>query len=1650
MRSLHFNPKLLQNAIPLLAALIAALIAHTAAGETPLLPPGYSAPLPTGATNISSGPLAQPATSVKPNMLLIMDDSGSMARQFTPDYVSSNSNAGTVANCMNSRDNANPPTATPQDCYAGDPPAMSPDFNTQYYNPEIRYFPAVNYDGTSRGDMTAAATSNWTAVPTDNVSTASDNSGRKRLHTGSLSSTTADGTDWESGTSQGVVSTFNLTSEFPDRVWCNSTGASATDTAACKTNSSYSYPDDVFGFGRDGSGNRKYKLGTPYYYRIVPTEFCADIALTNCVAATAPTVVGGVTYNIPAPVRFCNSTALTTCQANRNATFRFPKFLGTVNPATPPAPGNRARGILLLSTGDAGAPTINQITVTRPDSTVVNLFGSALTTVATNSAANRLTAAQAIRDRINLNAGGHGYTASIGTHLTSGANTTQILIDAPTANVADNGSVIAVDAPALTPTTPAALTFSVGGANNSADRLNSLQLGPSGGPAENLIASSITCGSGCNNNSMATLIRNAVNALTGTHGYVASGSGSNVTITAPAGTGSERNGWVLVFSHSGLNNVSASLGGGFAPGDLAHTTSNFTGGVNPVAAVAWSRQNVGTFVRTDIVSGQTYPKFPARTDCSGATTCSYAEEMTNFANWFAYYRTRMMMAKTSIGRAFLTLGSDFRIGYMTINFSTSRYVAVNDFTTTPGGQKQTWFNRLYATSPSGSTPLRGALARAGRYYGNQNPGGNMGASPILLACQPSYTILTTDGYWNDSSSVAVQMNGSTLVGDQDGVNSGYSTQAIGAFDALGASNTLADVAMYYYKTDLRPDLANQVPATQKDNASHQRMVTFTVGLGLAGTLQYDPNYETQTSGDFFDIKQGTKSWPVPTASAETTLDDLWHAAVNGRGTFFSAQDPVALANGIAETLNAVQARVGAGAAAATSNLQPVAGDNFAFTAQYETVSWTGDLRARTIDLSSGTVSSRELWSAQALLDQRAHTTRKIFIFDPADTVTGATVTVNGVSRTQNANKLRSFCWTDAPIGAYPTCDDGGLLTAAEMSAHFNPMGGPNGALLQSIPWPTDGSLRHLVATSATLVDFLRGDVANELSSVGATGLTDLYRNRTHVLGDIVNAQPAYVKAPPFSYTDPFYSTYKSNNTNRIGTVFAAANDGMLHAFETDPDNNPYFQTAGIGTLTTSDDTFAGTLNTSPINGEGSERWAYIPSMVFPTLKRLAEANYATQHRYLTDGSPVVGDVCFGHTTSAPCASASNWKTILVAGLNAGGRGYYALDITDPANPKGLWELKGGTGTTCLTTVQANSGTFGEDCNIGLSFGNPIIVKRPSDGRWVVLLTSGHNNISPGDGKGYLYVVDAQSGLILQRMGTGVGCDGVSTTAPCTAGNVDPSGLSRINAWVNNATENNTALSVYGGDLKGNLWRFQLEDTPEVPANTVTRITTLVNASNVAQPITTRPELTLIANSRIVYVATGKLLGDPDRDNTDRQSVYAIKDPMSTASSPVYSAIRGVTGFVQQTLSLIASETDRRTTTNNSVNLLTDKGWYVDLPDGGGSNPSERVTVDPVLQLGTLVVPSNLPSDDDCVAGGTGWVNFMDARTGSYIPGSTDNMSGSRIGASLIVGVNVVQLPGGTVKTIVTTADNQQLTQNTPVAPTTTQGRRVSWRELFVD
>jgi type IV pilus assembly protein PilY1 len=1082
---------------------------------------------------------------------------------------------------------------------------------------------------------------------------------------------------------------------------------------------------------------------------------------------------------------------------------------------------------------------------------------------------------------------------------------------------------------------------------------------------------------------------------------------------------------------------------------VVSTSGSLAGGADLTTGDLALRLGVGQFSRVNITSSNdSYQKAAARFDCAGAT-CTYAEEMTNFANWYAYYRTRMQMMKSAAGRAFIPIDDTYRVGFITINpgspVSASRYLRIQNY---DAPHKGNWYTKFYQQAPSGFTPLREALSRVGRLYAGQFDGINSGIpsadDPMEVSCQPNFAILSTDGYWFTGTS-GNKINGSAMT-QQDNANVGpYSLRADGVFDGnpSGATVGLADTALYYYQTDLRPagstnaasvDVsANNVPTTQNDFAAHQHMTTFTLGLGLDGTLSYRNDYQTAGSGDFLAIKQGTLNWPNPVQNAPEALDDLWHAAVNGRGVFFSASNPQELASSLTDTLDALKRRVGAGAAAATSNLQPVAGDNFAFTAQYQTQDWIGDLKARTIDLSTGAISQVELWSAQALLNGRAHTDRALFTFDASDPYVSTSTTDTG-------NQLKHFCLSAAPIA--PWCADGAGLTVAEQ-AYFNPAQLPQ-AVSYTGPQATN-------ATAENLVNFLRGHQAFE--DQGNVAPTDLFRGRTAILGDIIHAQPAYVRTSMSNYIDTGYQDFKlctegtttvtcpaaqfpAPTISRRPTVYIAANDGMLHAIETDVNNDPYYQTGGIPTGSTADDTFSGGNN----NGNGVERWAYIPGMVLPDLYKLASIPYA--HRYFVDGSPTVRDICI----STPCAGLNDWRTVLVGGLNSGGRGYYALDVTNPLKPRAMWEFKvrKPSVTPCAATPAAAVGAT-DDCDLGLTYGNPAITKLTATGKWVVIVTSGLNNTGyepgttnrQGDGMGYLYVLDAVNGTILHKIPTNVGDPG---TLANDYDDAIPSGLAKINNWVDNLLTDNTTLAVYGGDMLGNLWRFDLENTSATYLTAV-KVAELKNALGTVQPITTIPELGLINSRRVIFVGTGRFLGVTDKADTSKQSIYAIADDLAGNT-----AVTDRTPLIQQTITAI----DSTSRTVSSVNVVdwtnpSVRGWFIDLPDKG-----ERVNVDPQLQLGTLVVGSNVPSTDTCVAGGTAWVNFFDYRTGGYVAGATANAVSQKITGSVVVGINVIQLPGGKVVAPVTPAGGPPITLEPPVAPTNFEGKRVGWRELNAD
>jgi type IV pilus assembly protein PilY1 len=790
----------------------------------------------------------------------------------------------------------------------------------------------------------------------------------------------------------------------------------------------------------------------------------------------------------------------------------------------------------------------------------------------------------------------------------------------------------------------------------------------------------------------------------------------------------------------------------------------------------------------------------------------------------------------------------------------------------------------------------------------------------------------------------------------------------------GSSDTLADVAEYYWKTDLRTsalgnctgtsldaagttsDVCNNIvkAITKVDTATWQHMNTFTIGLGTSGTLLFDQNYLTQTSGTYVDLKAGTANWPNASSSGNAlNIDDLWHAAVDGRGRYYSALNATLLASAISDVVNTVSQSTGSGAAAATSSLQLVSGDNnLVYQANYTTASWTGDLLAYGLSGDDLSVDATPQWSAQDLLDKavagRTTSPRTIYYNNGAATPSLTALTWSNLTTAQKTYFTNVCPTSPATAGVTPKAT---LLTQCSALT---------------------GSNLTAINDGTKLLDYLSGVRTYESASGSVTA--PLFRQRDHVLGDIIDGAPVYVGKPPFRYVDSGYADFVTAQATRKPVVYVAANDGMLHAFSA----------AG--------------------SDGGSELWAFVPTAMLPNLYLLADTGYASRHRYFVDGAPVMGDIKVGST----------WKTIVVGGFNDGGKGYYALDITNPASPVLLWEFT--------------------DPNLGLSYGNPVITKR-NDGTWVVVFGSGYNN---ADGLGHLFVVNAATGVKALDIATPAG-----TVNP--AGPTNPSGLAKINAWIESDT-NNTATRFYGGDLLGNLWRFDV-DNKVLPYQSSMLLAQFLIGGSTPQPITTVPQpiaVPLTSGSRaVVLVGTGRYLGTTDITDKTQQSIYAVADDLLTTGWGDVRSGPNKTAFVKQTLTIDAGGTTA-SDSNTAVDLTNTAiaGWYVDLPNTG-----ERIAANMSLQFNTLVVGSAIPTGDVCDSGGKSWRYFLDATTGGAV--STNPVGTLWDSNALMVAEGWVVDANGNAHILEVGSNGTIRTERPPATPATPNGagHRTSWREL---
>lgn len=670
--------------------------------------------------------------------------------------------------------------------------------------------------------------------------------------------------------------------------------------------------------------------------------------------------------------------------------------------------------------------------------------------------------------------------------------------------------------------------------------------------------------------------------------------------------------------------------------------------------------------------------------------------------------------------------------------------------------------------------------------------------------------------------------------------------------------------------------------------------------------------------------------PSSTPAATTLKSPLWYAAKwggfedsNNNGipdlqneydstgsgnpdNYFLVTNATSLSSQLAKAFSLILDKTGSFSSAALSS-GFLASDTLIYQAIFRTKDWSGQLLAFAIDSSNGNIlyngsgPQGSLWDAADKISlQNFNTGRNILTFKPS--------TLKGIA----------FRWPTTP--ATPGTSE---LDVSQVAAlNLNPINATNDNL---------GGER---------LNYIRGDESHEVRNGGT------FRDRSTLLGDIINSTPLVIKVPNQQYPITWsgtaaentksYGVFRQNNINRQAIIYVGANDGMLHGFDA--------------------------LN-------GNEVFAYVPAAAFLNLNQLTNPNYS--HRYFTDGSPTVIDAFVN----------GDWRTMLVGTLNSGGQGVYALDVTDPSQ-----FTEGGA-----PDVVKWEFTDANDADLGYTYSQASIV-RLANGQWAAIFGNGYNNtVSDGNasttGNAVIYIVDIATGALIKKFDTMVG----SSADPLSLGR--PNGMS--SPTVVDKDGNSIADIIYAGDLFGNLWKIDIStsdpnqwDFSYKTGSLPKPLFVAADSGGKRQPITVKPavsRLNFSTSGLQIYIGTGKYIETSDKTDTSVQSVYALRDDNT-------SVITGRSQLREQTI--VSQQNGIRVTSDNLL-ANNDRGWYLDLVYNGAQR-GERVVSNMLFLSGKIIFSTIIPTTDPCDFGGESWLMELNAITGSRLNYNVFDINGDDV------------------------------------------------------
>lgn len=926
----------------------------------------------------------------------------------------------------------------------------------------------------------------------------------------------------------------------------------------------------------------------------------------------------------------------------------------------------------------------------------------------------------------------------------------------------------------------------------------------------------------------------------------------------------------------------------------------------------------------------------------------------------------------------------------------------------------TWVDTLTA---SGWTPSFPMVRAAGDYLRttgadspwNKNPGT---ADNSPMTCRKAYHIFMTDGEWNGANGTAAfadadrmtqvrllngtsaNLDGTTwtlpdtktydTTSNQTRVyrddwgyasftaqkrtrtSSGGSWSAWQDYTDNNGMNTLADLAFRDWATDLQPGIANNmVPIIKKSGdetfgtglsetilqeywnpknnpATWQNMVTYSIGFNNAanlsipsGTADDWPAFATTGAiderthaGDFAKIVTGEKKWPTPFCGTNgnmpcesqhntTLLEDNRLNNPTARNEYDDALISRArmyelwhmAINGRGKFMPATNATE---LATAFKNiLNQIIEDTTKPITSFASTS-TNNTRTDIGEFISGYDSNG--WKGYVRSDVIAKTTGA----RSANPAWGIKTGQNAPNdRKTTADKLDELSATAIANRVILTTNDStGLGVSFQWETGTTKLSAAQKTLLNA------GSLGE------GRVNFIRGDRTKEASVSGQP-----FRIRQSRQGDIVNSNIWYVAEPASNYSLPGYLAFTKANKKRVPMIYVGGNDGMLHGF-------------------------------SAVDGE--EKLAFIPKGVIANLPQLTDPAY--DHLFYVDGSPFTGDVNWG-VTATP-----DWRTLLVGALGAGGKGYFILDVTKPGTTDN--SIASNFSTSAAADLVVMDKTWHKDdtlaldttqpeADIGHIFAAPVLdetnpykvsqITRMNNGQWAVVMGNGYNSANERPVLLIQFIDKVNSNMTLKRI-----------VAATTGDDAVQNGLSAPRLVDINA--DGMPDVVYAGDLKGNLWKFDISSgNPDdwgvaFSGNPLYKATHTSGASTTKQPITAPP--TAKANDRyttanvavggmMVAFGTGRNITEGDRTDTSSvHTIYSVHDNtkykivsgkvvVDTAAATPTTVGTGTTNLVQQTVSstsIIGAGVSLGrtfwTVSQNAVDFSTKKGWYLNLPEAG--------------------------------------------------------------------------------------------------------------------